>query len=381
MSQKLGGRADWLTRLRDDLPGWLQALRIGDRPGRLRPCLQGAEAQGRGPEPDQGRGFGLKTAFTIGLWDQLPPGDREAWIDYIRSFQIRGRCANDPLTQDAFIDRPVIDFLRRGQGRKAMLRQWLFPPRTPQPLAFHQLTVLAETKQAIASLAAVGANSERPYRGFPRTPEAVGSHLRALDWTRPWGAGAHAAVMAVLLTVEGPRIMTPAELEACVAACAHFVGSVADQETGAWFVGPRPEYGELVNGAMKVLTGLDWLDIRPHRPERLVDLCLSRKPDPEGCHLVDAVYVLRQCRRRTDHRAAEVRTWALEVLDMLREHWVPGEGFSYFRGRAQTHYYGAPMTRGLAEADIHGTCLLVWAVSMALELLESDLLGWRVIKP
>jgi len=132
--------------------------------------------------------------------------------------------------------------------------------------------------------------------------------------------------MAVLLTVEGPRIMTPAELEACVAACAHFVGSVADQETGAWFVGPRPEYGELVNGAMKVLTGLDWLDIRPHRPERLVDLCLSRKPDPEGCHLVDAVYVLRQCRRRTDHRAAEVRTWALEVLDMLREHWVPGEG-------------------------------------------------------
>jgi len=39
------------------------------------------------------------------------------------------------------------------------------------------------------------------------------------------------------------------------------------------------------------------------------------------------------------------------------------------------------MTRGLAEADIHGTCLLVWAVSMALELLESDLLGWRVIKP
>jgi hypothetical protein len=36
---------------------------------------------------------------------------------------------------------------------------------------------------------------------------------------------------------------------------------------------------------------------------------------------------------------------------------------------------------GLAESDIHGTCLLAWAVAMILEILDSNRNGWRVIKP
>jgi len=40
------------------------------------------------------------------------------------------------------------------------------------------------------------------------------------------------------------------------------------------------------------------------------------------------------------------------------------KGFSYFINKSQTHYYGLKITTGMNTADIHGTTLLLWAISM-----------------
>ena len=52
---------------------------------------------------------------------------------------------------------------------------------------------------------------------------------------------------------------------------------------------------EIINGAMKVISGLDWLDARIHSPKKLIDFCLDNKPFLEGCDIVDYVYVLYKC--------------------------------------------------------------------------------------
>ena len=64
---------------------------------------------------------------------------------------------------------------------------------------------------------------------------------------------------------------------------------------------------EKVNGAMKVITGLDWLNIPVHKPNELINLCLNHKPESEGCDLVDIVYVLYKCSLQTNYKEEEIK--------------------------------------------------------------------------
>ena len=40
----------------------------------------------------------------------------------------------------------------------------------------------------------------------------------------------------------------------------NFIDEVCDSQTGAYFINPKPSNRELINGSMKVISGLDWLD-------------------------------------------------------------------------------------------------------------------------
>ena len=37
---------------------------------------------------------------------------------------------------------------------------------------------------------------------------------------------------------------------------------------------------------MKVLSGLDWINVNIHKPDKLIDFCLSNEPVSEGCDIV-----------------------------------------------------------------------------------------------
>ena len=75
----------------------------------------------------------------------------------------------------------------------------------------------------------------------------------------------------------------------------------------------------------------------------------------------------------SDHRADEIKRFALTVLDKISAHRHDDGGFSFFRDRTQTHYYGAKVSDGLPGiSDLHGTKLFVWATVMIADLLE-----WR----
>jgi hypothetical protein len=187
--------------------------------------------------------------------------------------------------------------------------------------------------------------------------------------------------MAVFLTTEAPRILPQTDVQELLNTCSQQFKELADKETGAYFTGSLPEYGELINGAMKVLTALDWLQTPVHYPERLIDTCLSQPPSSEGCHLVDAVYVLHRCLHFTQYRKSEVQEYCLHLLEMIKRHHNADGGFSYFIGRNKQKYYRVPVSEGRAESDIHGTILLTWAIVMICEILDINDNHWNVIKP
>ena len=69
----------------------------------------------------------------------------------------------------------------------------------------------------------------------------------------------------------------------------NFISGKVDVDFSSYFDNdhhPR----QIINGAMKVITGLDWLG-ESHYPKNLIDFCLDNKPVQEGC-IMDFVYTL-----------------------------------------------------------------------------------------
>lgn len=369
---------DWIPPLTERITTFLQSLQVAEQCGRFLPCRTSATPQGS--QVALGFScFALKTVYTLGQWDALAAHEQHAWLAFIQAFQVAEAGMEDWSMEHAFIDPPVVGYLAAQRiGKRQWLHERIFGAPFLRPL---QKAIIAETKQAIATLAEVDAAPRHIYYGFPMAPAAVRSYLERLEWDSPWKAGGQAAALVVFLRTQAPALLQPheaAELQHIAARC---FDALADPATGGYVRGRCPDHGELMNGAMKVLTALDWLETPIHYPERLIDTALLHLPAAEGCHLVDMVYVLYRCLQQTDHRRAEVQHYCCQVLAMIHQHHHADGGFSYNIQRSQTSYYGVPISHGGDESDIHGTCLLTWALAMIFALLEWHTLPWRVIKP
>jgi hypothetical protein len=67
---------------------------------------------------------------------------------------------------------------------------------------------------------------------------------------------------------------------------------------------------------------------------------------------------------------------------MIFLHYKKNEGgFSYFLNESQTNYYGLKINNGGDKADLHGTILLLWAVSMIYDFENSDNELFNILKP
>ncbi len=358
----------WLESLSAKVPAFLDRLNVNGRPGHYLPCERGATAIGR--EIALGYScFALKLQHMLGQWSALAEDERAAHIAFIQGFQAGGD------RQGAFVDFPQIEFLERGTWRDSVKK--LFGRGRPQD--FSRSIILAETKQAIATLAEAGVEPRVPFRDFPLTPESVRAFLKSKDWSKPWGAGGQSAGLVVFIKTQAPELLAERDAEELLDVCRRFFSRLADPESGAYFRGRRPRHGELINGAMKVLMALEWLDVPPHYAERLIQTCLAQPPSPDGCHLVDAIYVLHQSLK--GGAPAKVRAYCTHVVELIRRHAHADGGFSFHVGKAQNNYYGVPISRGLDESDVHGTCLLVWALAMIWRMLAPETAAWKTIRP
>lgn len=362
-----------ISQLKIDISCYVEKLSLPDQPGKFYPVLKGFTPQGKMVSLGFSC-FALKTYFSLGLWDTLPEYYTVSWVKYIKKFQLDNFLLSFSFLNHAYFDFPVYGF---GFFLKNIFNKILF--RSSQFDELHR-TIFAETKQSISTLLLIGELSKKPFYQFAQSEMDLIQHLQSLNWKEPWGAGGQAAALAVFLVTQGPLFLPNDLVTQLKKSFIDFLTTLADQKSGAYFKGQKPEYSELVNGSMKVLNALEWLDAPIHYPLNLIDTCLERLPDSEGCHLVDVIYVLYRCSLETDYRKEEIQRYCLKVFQMIMEHKKPDGGFSYFIGTSQTSYYTATISEGLQESDIHGTCLLTWAIAMIIEILEIKDTGWKVMK-
>lgn len=361
----------WIPMLQESIPRWLETVAVPKQPGRFYPCLEGRTKVGEAAALGFSC-FALKIYCIMGVWEQLGAEQRKKWVEFIQSFQ-----RAEPVYQGAFVDPPILNHCEpwRNKIMSVLLR------RGHPGLSRQEGTRIAETKQAIATLAQVDVQTSLPFKGFPQTAEEIRHYLRnKLNWSRPWAAGGQAAALAVFVSHEAPRFLSNIDVRVLKREMQSFFNEIVDPKTGGWCVNRRASHGELINGAMKVLNALEWLDAKIPYPARLIDTCLSGLPRAEGCHLADAVYVLYRCSQYTAHRRQDVMAYCSKILEMIAQHRQSDGAFSYFLSHNQTHYYGARIAVPMRQSDIHGTVLLVWALSMIDHLLELGAVSWEVIK-
>lgn len=106
---------------------------------------------------------------------------------------------------------------------------------------------------------------------------------------------------------------------------------------------------------------------------KLIDLCLSEANLDQACNSLDSIYVIHYANKNTEksYRYEDIQDFCQKWLQVCKEHYFPDIGsFSFYKHRANQYYYGAKITKGLNEPDIHGTVLLFWGIAII-----SDILG------
>tara|TARA_Y100000389_G_scaffold169820_1_gene176353 strand:- start:760 stop:1863 length:1104 start_codon:yes stop_codon:yes gene_type:complete len=319
--------------------------------------------------------FGLKIYFMTGEWQKLPVSDKENWTEYINSFQMSKKNFPD----NSFIDKALTDSYKNlglKQETKYIIKGALnlLPNfNLDNKNVAVKKAVNAETKQAVSSLYQVNAINLKKIENKFKTKSNLFDYLDSLDWTKPWASGAQFSSLCVLSKTQGFNIENY---------LAEFISRLSDKQTGSYFTSYPASSREIINGAMKVISGLDWLGQEIHRPQELIDFCLDNKPVLEGCDIVDFTYVLYKCTQQSTHRRSEVNKLFITFLDEINKLYKKEEGgFSYFYRKSQTHYYGSTITTGEDISDIHGTTLCLWAILMILDTLEIKDDNTYIIKP
>lgn len=348
--------------LREKLNVWLGNLAYDLNLGRFRFCLKGNQVPTKGQQGQISTCFAMKIAWQTGLWEQWPEQRRHACVKFIQSFQHEDGWFVDPwLLKASKIS--MKDYLRFLLGR--------FHWRDLQ--AKKRKNVRAETRQSASTLLMVGATPLYPLPCEIRSVEDVRKYMQGLDWRNPWSAGSHVSHQLFMLTVNHQYFSQLSSYEDLIDAFFDQLVQFHDKKTGTWFVG-GPSDTIKINGAMKIFSGLQWLN-RPYPDTRpLLDFALQQPFQKDGCGFLNRLFVIWQAIKDVPdgYRQEDIRRLAWEVLETVKLFHQDDGAFSFFQDHSQTYYYGASVSHGYKVSDLHGTVMLVWAMAIALEFLGDE---------
>ncbi|MFC1548345.1 hypothetical protein ACFL5E_00125 [Candidatus Omnitrophota bacterium] len=344
---------DWIYSLKNKASTFMEKMKV-EEPGFYRYSMSGDVLS---PKVKWGLGNSVFAAKILYMLDRLTDEDREEISSFIRSFQDGKGEIYDPAVQ-----------------RLSWRDRWSRPLTS---LDFGNVlnarTRRAETRQAFAALMCLGRQPGRKYAQVPGTMEEVERYILLLDWKRPWGAASHVSHLAFFLKANDVLCgQSGCGREELMRSVFDVTGRFR-QTDGSWYE-PRPgiSSAQKVNAAMKMLTAYAAADKWDFGMEKeLIDLCLLAVNDSDACGNLNIVLVLYYCSKRTDHRATEIRRFCEDRLKIYRRHyWPEYGGFSFYGRKANDVYYGAKISHGLTEPDIHGTTMFLWGIAMISEILE-----------
>jgi len=369
----------WLNEIDVKIYQFLNSLKNQSSPYKYSPALEGVTDAGKNLSLGFSC-FAIKILFTLNLWKTITKREQDDWLGFINSHQE----SKKNLPKNSFIDKELYEHYQQvniGRSLKELTKKTLNVLPNYNSLSFNQQyinSIKAESKQAIATLYQVNSKNNLPYLDFPKEDHEILSYLNKLNWSKPWSAGAQFSSLCVFAVTQTDKTYQSKISESLYS----YLDNIIDNQTGLYFSGKRPSNTEAINGTMKIITGLDWLNMPIHLPKKIIDFSLSVTPSNYGCDLVDIVYILYKSFKTSKYKQKEIVEYLRNLLVIIEKHYFPEiGGFSYSVEKSQTGYYGVNITSGMSTPDIHGTILITWALSMIFEITENEDYQWSILKP
>lgn len=363
-----------LNELKGTISQWLYHLNKDLSLGRFRFALTGGLIPVNEIQGQVSTCFAMKIAWQAGIWDDWSKELRSSCVEFIRSFQRETGEFVDPwlMKETSFsIKYALKNFLGRSAWNGAKVRQIQ--------------NIRAETRQSASTLIMVGSHPHYPLPLEIRCPEDVSPYYQALNWSNPWGAGSHVSHQMFMLTVNNKVFGSVKNYDSIVDKMLEELKHYFDKKTGTWYKG-SPTPMNKINGAMKILTGLQWLPRPYHDTRTLLEYALMQPFEMNGCGFIDRLFVVSEASKgvQDNYRRQEINSLISQIPKALSGFKKNDGAFSFYPNGSQTNYYGARVSSGRRESDLHGTALLVWAIAIALQLLDegsqSTSISWKAHK-
>lgn len=303
--------------------------------------------------------FAVKIMHTIGQIGTMAVKEKEALYNFISSFQ----------RKDGSITDPLIIHNRKLNSLKDALKTLNFRNISSKN------TIRAETRQSMSALRLLGKNPPNMFSSIPYTSKGIEQYLSKLNWCDPWSAGSHFSHLLFFYkynsTIFGFKKNKSKEL---IEHAVEYVNKMQSHTDGVWYKGRNTSMQYKVNGAMKILTGFKAAGLKELSfPEKIIDLALSAENDSHACDNFNIVFILKYANEimQGSYRLQNIKDFCFRRLSIYKEYYhSENGGFSFFRKHCNKIYYGAHITKGLDEPDIHATCLFLWGISLIVQILE-----------
>jgi len=351
-----------LNEIRDDISSWLDKLSEDMEPGRFRFSLSESKNEINNKSVQFVTCFAMRTAWQTGLWEEWSREKRKNCIDYIKSFQL----------DNGYFYEPVI-VENKEQYIKTYLK-YLLGRINANDLKNRKIYHLrADTRQSIGTLFMVG---EVPNNILPMeidNLDDIKEYFNNLNWSNPWGAGSQFSHLMFILGINRKYFGLKQNYEEYVSTIMNCLDSIKDPITGTWFMG-SPMDSLKINGAMKILAGLYWINKECNEIERLIDFALDQPFLFNGCDFFNRLFVIYRAynQNKSSYRIEDIKNLAFIALQHIDSFKKPDGGFSFFEKTASKKYYGIRVSSGGAISDLHGTAMITWAISIICHLLGKD---------
>lgn len=350
----------WLSSLRPSTLSFLELMKGEQVPGFYKYSFTG-DLHDENAHWGLGNAvFAVKIYYTLQALNELPAIEKTALVNFIRGFETSEGQYYDPLVKRLSWTRTTLAAIRKLDFKNFS----------------HQAVIRAETRQALSALHILGVSPKTHFQTFPKTTRDIERFLDRLRWDIPWSAGSHFSHL--LFFLHHSQLPQKKDL---IDFAIHWINKIQRPRDGMWYRG-APSRQQKINGAMKIITGLKAAGITHFAyPEQMISACLSVINDTHACDNFNIIFVLKYALQNCSPRQPnkKVLDFFWDRLNIYRKYYhTDTGGFSFYQNRANTYYYGARITKGRNEADIHGTVLFLWGISIIVKTLElSHLVEFR----
>ncbi len=306
--------------------------------------------------------FMVKILYMLDMIEDLSLEHKSNLVNNIKRFQDKDGYISDPLVMKLITKKKFIFFKDSdNEFEIEKIRR-------------------AETRQSFSALNCLGVKPDKPFLHVPYSMDGIKKFLSSYNWKYPWDAGSHFSHLMFFLNMNRKMFdYRKKEVDSLIGFANEWVDNIQSKKNGFWYSG-KTNIKEKINGAMKVLTGKTAADILEiNNLKKLVDSCLSAVNDSEACSNFNIVYCLYYCSRISEYRKKDIEDFCYNRLEIYRDFYYEDiGGFSFYKRIANDIYYGARISRGLSEPDIHGTVLFIWGIALISKILELDFTDFKI---